>query len=171
MHVSVVHASSVIIAYLIGVPGYILYYWSITYYMMDTLYELVDLVKVNRSIALYDFGMLVHHVVSMIVLEYLWHHHTQKHMYYAFYLAELSNLPMYLVYHLKNSGFKNKYLMKGLIFIEAIAFIGLRLILGGMLSFELMWMQHIPVFMKVASVILLIISLVWTNKLIRQVLG
>lgn len=169
-HVSVIHASSVVISYLFGMPGYILYYWSLTYYMMDTLYELADLYRSNKSIKLYELGMLLHHVISIIVLGYLWSHHTEKHMYYAYYLAELSNFPMYLVHHLKTVGYNNKYMLKVLIFIEAVAFIFLRLVLGSMISFEIMWLEHIPIFMKISSIILLIISLVWTNKLIRQLL-
>lgn len=170
-HVSAIHASSVILAYLLGIPGYILYYWSITYYILDSMYEIVGMIDNNKGIRLFDFGMLLHHFISIAMLKHLCYPGTEKYLYKAFYLAEVSNLPMYMVYHLKVLEYKNKYLTKTLIAIEALGFIVLRLILGGTVTIELVQIDDVSTMLKISAVIMLIISAVWANKLVRQVLS
>jgi len=170
IHVSAVHASTVIIAYLINVPGYILCYWSVTYFIMDTLYELLSIWTFKSKFGLFDAGILLHHFTSIAVLRYLNYPITEPYMLKAFYLSEISNLPMYLVYHLRTSGYTNKYLMKPLIAIEAIGYIALRLMWGGLISFQIWFIRDIPWFMCLASTIMLAISVVWTTKLVKQIL-
>lgn len=170
-HVSAIHASSVILSYLIGVPLSISYYLSITYYIMDTLYEIVDLIKIKKSVRVFDFGVILHHFICISMIGYLYYPHISKYMFKAFYFAELSNMPMYLVYHLKVHGYDNKYLMKGLILVEAMGFIILRILMGGAVTYEMIQIDDVPVTLKASAIIILIISAIWSNKLVRQFLG
>lgn len=173
LYVSVVHASSVVLSYLIGVPGYILLYWSTTYYIIDTFYEILELVSFDKKSRLYTLGMLLHHGLTIMALKYLCYPATVNYMYYAFFLAELSNFPMYLVYQLKSLGYDHDhpYLLKFVICIEAMTFIYLRLIIGGSMGYEMFWKEEIPPFMKFSAYVVFIISLIWTNKLINQLLA
>lgn len=168
MHVSGIHALSVVISYLIGLPGNLLYYWSVTYYMMDTAYEFVELYN-KTNLKLFNLGMMAHHFVTIGVMGYLEHHHGGKQLYYGFFLSELSNLPMYVMYHLRAIKYNNWYVLKLIVVIEALAFIICRLILGGILSFDLFVTSHVPAFVRFASFLILIISVIWTKKLVKQI--
>jgi hypothetical protein len=170
-YVSVIHAMTVILSYLLGIPGYILLHLSITYYIVDTMYELMNLLvpeKENRKIKIYDLGMLLHHVISMITLTYFVDQKVEYYVFRAFYLAEISNLPMYVVYQLKANGYKNNYVLKTIIAIEALAYIVLRLVIGGKITYDMFFENDIPSFVFISAILMLIISAVWTNKLVKQ---
>lgn len=170
IHVSAVHAVVVVISYLLNVPGYVLCYLSVSYFIMDTIYELLSIWAFKSKFRLFDFGILLHHFTSIAVLRYLNYPITAPYMLKAIYLSEVSNLPMYLVYHLRTSGYTNKYLIKPLIVIEAMGYIGLRLVLGGLISLQMWFIKDIPWFMCISSTIMLIISTIWTIKLVKQVI-
>lgn len=170
-YVSAIHAMTVIFSYLLGIPGYILLHLSITYYIVDTTYELINLLipeKPNRKIKIYDLGMLLHHVISIITLTYFTDPKVEYYVFRAFYLAEVSNLPMYVVYQLKANGYKNNYVLKTIIAIEALAYIVLRLIIGGRITYEMWFENEIPLFIFISATLMLIISAVWTSKLVKQ---
>ena len=171
--VSAIHATTVIFSYLVGIPGYILLHLSITYYIMDSMYELMNLLwpeKPNRKITIYDLGMLLHHVICITVLTQFTHPTVEYHVFRAFFLSEVSNMPMYLVYHLKGVKYMNTNMIKFIIAIEALGYIVLRLIIGGKITYDMWFEKDISSFVFTSAILILIISAVWTNKLIRQLL-
>lgn len=168
MSVSATHAVTVILSYVIGIPGNILMHVSISYYLIDTVYELMNSLEQNKKIKIYDLGIVLHHVVSIVALTYFTYLKTEYYLYKAFYLAEISNLPMYLVYHLQKINYANNYVLKPLIAVEALGFIILRLIMGGSIFYEMLFENEIAGIIYILSIIMLIISVVWSQKLIVQ---
>lgn len=171
---STTHAIIVVGCYIFGIAGSTLYYISITYYLVDTLYEFINLVPQNKNkpikIGLYNMGILIHHLIIIISINYLYYEETNKRMYYAFYLAELSNFPMYVVKYLKKVGYQNTIIVHAIIIIEIIGYIYLRLYLGGIEAIMLLFEANSPWLIIFASFAMLIISAVWTYKLIRQII-
>lgn len=170
MHVSAIHATSVILSYLIGISGHLLMYWSTAYYVIDTIYEFINLYKPEKKINLYEFGIVIHHFISMFILSYIPHPNIGYHVYKSFFLAEVSNLPMYTVYHLQKVGYTNNYILKPTIFIEAMAFIICRLIICGQIAYEMFFRPDVPWSVWLASIGILIISAVWVGKLFKQII-
>ena len=168
MNVSAVHAISVILSYLIGIPGHLLIYWSTTYYIMDTLYEGVNLYSPEKNVNLYEFGIILHHIISIFIISYLPQPIIGNYIYQSFFLAEVSNLPMYLVYHLQKIGYTNNYVLKSVIFVEALAYIICRLVLCSEIAYDMFFRNDVPWSIWISSVVILIISAVWTIKLFKQ---
>lgn len=167
MQVSFLHAITVMISYLSNISGELLYYWSLVYYIIDGIPELVIILQ-KREISLFNFGIIFHHIITIKMLDYLTYLETVKYMYYAFFLAEISNIPMYIVYQLKSINYANKLVLKVLIFIEFITYLIARLIIGSYYLY-IMWFDiNVPWLMYISSWILLGISIIWTIKLIKQ---
>jgi hypothetical protein len=172
MFVSATHATSVILAYYMNIPGYYLYYFSVSYYLVDTFFELTNILlpeNGHKNIKLFDCGIVLHHFVTMSGLVYLWYPETQNHMYYAFCMSEISNLPMYVVYYMKHKKIDEEITRKAII-CEAIAYVFIRLILGSKMVCELWYNDNIPSLMTFSAIIILVLSYVWTAKVISQAL-
>lgn len=169
---SATHASFIVLAYLFDITGTTVYYVSLSYYILDTFYELINLVPLNNNkpikIRLYNVGIFIHHIVIIYTLKYLTHTSSEKHMMYAFYLAELSNFPMYVVKYLKKNKYHNKIIINLFIVAEIIAYLYLRIYLGGYQAYTLLFEFDIPYTVIIASWLIIIISTVWTYKLIIQ---
>lgn len=170
MNTSAIHALSVIIAYSLNVPAYVIYYWSLTYYIQDSAWELCLLFCHNRTPRIFDLGIILHHVVSIGLVTQLYYKTTESYVYYPLYLAEVSNLPLYLVYHLRGIQYKNLVIMKLLTIVEVIFYMFFRLYCGGLIVYKNYWIETIPDFIKFSSYFMLIFSIIWTTKLIRQLL-
>lgn len=163
--ISAIHAIGVVFACIFDINAYTLSVWAISYYLVDGVLELMSITK------LYNVGMLVHHCVTIGVLTYLLDPETSYFMRMAFLLSEVSNLPMYLVYHLKSIKYDNKTVIKFLIIVEALFFIVLRMGLGTKMAYECYFVYNMPIPMCLSSVVILGISLQWTIKLIKQILN
>ena len=161
--VSTTHACGVIISSYLNLDNHYLYYWSVCYYITDAMYEIYTIRKI------YNLGMLLHHIVTIGVLNYLLNPITMSYMRTAFLLSEISNLPMYLVYHLKSNKFEQNIMLRLLIFVEAMGFLFLRLFWGGFILYEIIFINPLPIPMCISGTFILIISLLWTIKLIKQV--
>jgi hypothetical protein len=169
MNISAVHALTVIFFYLFDRSVYILYYISLAYYIMDTKYELTNIMYSKKK-SLYDFGIIIHHLLSMSIISYLLIPSVNIYVFYAYFLSEISNLPMYLAYHLIHINYPNKTLIRWITITEAFSFGFFRLCLGGYKAYQVWYMPDTPMFIIVSSVILLLISLIWTIKLSVQLM-
>ena len=167
---SATHAILVILCYLFYIPSYMLHYISITYYVIDTLYEIINLFpQTEKNIKAYDFGTIAHHIIIVLSLKYLLDPITCSYVYYLFFLSELSNLPMYVVYYLKKTKYENDWVIRSIIILEAVGYIVLRLILGTKQVYELFFIPSIPMPMIISAISILVISAIWTRKLVTQV--
>src|SRR6266446_6716899 len=81
---STTHALLVIICYLFYIPSHTLYYISITYYLIDSIYEIINLTTQTMKIKAYDCGILVHHIIIILSLKYLQDPLTASFTYYLF---------------------------------------------------------------------------------------
>lgn len=160
---SSIHASCVILSYLLGLPGYILYYISMAYYGIDTCLELLTMHSI------YNIGMTFHHIVSLMALGYLHNPSTYHHIYFPYFITELSNLPLYVVYHLKAVKYNNKYMMNLLLIIEATIYIGLRLVYGLKMGYVMLFINYTPWPLLIAFVLIYLMSMMWAKGLCRQI--
>lgn len=165
--ISFIHATSVILFFTFGVPANCLFYMTCGYYIMDGLVELVYLVKDKK---LTNLPMIVHHIVSCFALSYLRDPVVAKYLYYSFFLMELSNYPIYLVYHLKSNGYDNENVIKGLISVEALGFTVLRLWFGGKILYNATMSNEVPYITLLASAIIYVMSIFWVYGMIQQIM-
>lgn len=165
--ISSLHATSVILFFTFGVPANCLFYMTCGYYTMDGLVELLYLVKDKK---LTNLPMVVHHIISCFALSYLRDPVVAKYLYLSFFLMELSNYPIYLVYHLKSKGYDNQKVIKGLIGVEALGFIVLRLWLGGQILYNATMSNEVPYITLIASAMIYLMSIFWVYGMILQVI-
>lgn len=69
------------------------YLTSLSYFTYDAL-----LIAVNKDTSSYPY--IVHHLAAAVVLEDIYYLHNRDLLLYLFLLAEISNLPNFVVYHL-----------------------------------------------------------------------
>lgn len=167
---SFIHASSVILFYNLNINynALILYYISRGYYLIDTLYELVTY-KTASTISVYQLGMLLHHVVTLFSIEYLLYPNSVKYVFYCYYLAELSNLPMYLMRHLNSLKVTNKYLLGLILVSEFVSYIVLRMIMCIPIMYKVYYDSNIDNTLKSMTIIMYCISGYWSYKLFGQI--
>lgn len=161
--ISAIHAIGVVFAYVFNINSNLLSIWAISYYITDGILELMVTTK------LYNLGMLLHHCVTIGVLTFLQNPETSDIIRMAFLLSEVSNLPMYLVYHLKSVRYNNQIIIKFLIILEALFFIVLRMGFGSKLAYDCYFVHNMPLQICLSSVVILGISFLWTIKLLKQV--
>lgn len=123
---SLTHASLVILAYLVEGNPAMLYYLSAVYYVVDTIFTMLTIQN------WYGAGLVVHHVLTIWCLQYMRDgSDVAMTMYTIFFLAELSNLPMYYVEHLRISRCDNRQRILSGVAIQLVTTVVIRLILGG----------------------------------------
>lgn len=146
-----------------------IYVVSTSYYIVDTI---INLVYIGGKMGLPFFA---HHVISMIILSFLGiNANANNAIISGLFLAELSNIPMYITYfllqHEKTHPSKMlSYLIYIFTIIETIAFTVLRLIIG---SYKLiMFYLHgdIPLTIFITGLFIEVVSLIWSHKLWKQV--
>lgn len=162
MLISTFHALSIILSYNMNYQGSMLTDWSITYYLMDMFYELQD------QFRLFKLGIILHHILAIINVSYLNDKVVEHYIFYIFYIAEISNMPMYLWYYLSHTGYSNHPILNYIILSEIIFYIILRLGIGTYMSYQYFFIPEMPILINISSVIMLIISMIWTIKLIKQ---
>lgn len=158
------HAINVIFLYLIGINPIIVHYWSCAYYLLDLIMTLKEF-----KITIYDSGILLHHFVTLYTLNYLCYLETYQYMFNGFFISELSNIPMYIVYHLKSTDYQNTIIINCIIIIETMGFIGLRLLYGGQILIIISFIDRMPLLMCVSAWIIFMISFYWSCKLVNQI--
>jgi hypothetical protein len=159
------HAIIVVFSYLTKVSGVTLVYISLSYFIADTLYELS--LKPSK---IYDFGITLHHFFSMLSLIYLREDDPLGQMvYYLYFSLELSNLPMYVVYYLKQIKYCNTSVFRLLLMFETIFYIYMRLYLGGSRVYEYFQEPEGSLIIKTYMVIFVTLSAIWSIKLLSQI--
>lgn len=161
---STLHATFVLIFYTIEIAPIDMLYVTTGYYLFDCIIESIELVKHNR---LYNFGMVLHHTVSMYVLSYLQDPTLCEYIYYSFVIIEVSNFPVYLVYYLKSIKYDNELVMRLLILLEITSFAICRIILYGA-----MLLHGIKIGVSfgplLCGILLYIMSVIWIYGMILQ---
>ncbi len=165
---SSLHALSVILFYQFSLSVLPLFYLSRGYYLMDTLYELVSL-KSASSIKLFHLGMLLHHIVTILSLYYLINPATTFYLYYSYFLAELSNLPMYVMRHLHSINITNKYIVTPILLMEFLAYIIFRMIMCVPIMYAVFLDTNVPIQLKSMTFLMYGLSGFWTYKLFGQI--
>lgn len=166
---SAIHASTVILFYIMSnyfSNLWLLYEISRGYYIIDTLYELIALRRVP-SIKLYHLGLILHHVVTIFGLNYLLNPLTSYYFYRTYFLAEVSNFPLYAIRFFNYKGYNNKYIINSTILIEFIGYLYLRMMLCGPVVYSVLF-DTLPYGFKFMTITMYIISGMWTYKLGKQ---
>ena len=167
--ISAIHALSVISLYSLNVNIMLMYLISRGYYTVDTAYEVADLKRAN-SIKLYQLGMLLHHFVTLYGLQYMINPLTSYYVTYTFFLAEVSNLPLYLMRHLRSKGYYNKYLIKGITFLEFVAYFVLRICMCIPIIYNVFIYSNVDIYLKCMTITMYLISGFWTYKMFGQLI-
>ncbi len=164
--ISSVQCFGVIISYLTSFSPFMLYYWSVTYYILDLG------VEINQMKKLYNFGMIFHHLITIFVLRYLQKEETQLIVFNSFFLVEFSNIFLYLVYHLRLVKYSRLGVMSVLVLFEIIFYGFFRLILGLRIIYYLvlksLTYERDYVILLVGSIGIYIISLIWMRKMCKH---
>lgn len=168
---SAIHALTVIMAFTLNFnfSPLLLYYSSRGYYIIDTLYEITTF-KTAMSMSLYQIGMLLHHGVTLITLNYLLDPRSVNYIFYCYFLAEVSNVPMYIMRHLHSKNIQNKYIMKFILFLEFAAYFVLRMIMCIPIMYSVFNDSKAENVLKSMTVIMYSISGYWTSKLFGQLI-
>jgi hypothetical protein len=165
--VSALHALTTIAMTFSNVPIIVIFHNSRGYYMMDGIYEILDMPMLTQ-IKLYQLGMIFHHIVTFIGLQYLLDPIASHYIHQAFLLAEMSNLPMYVMKHMYMSGIKYYPLRVGVLFVEFLSYIYLRMYLCLLIIHQLFMDSEITGGVKTLSLSIYLISGIWTYKLCCQ---
>lgn len=165
---SSLHALTVIFFYQFNLSVLPLFYISRGYYLIDTMYELSSL-KSALSIKLFQLGMLFHHIVTILSLYYLINPVTTGYLYYSYFLAELSNLPMYVMRHLHSINMTNKYIITPILLIEFLAYIIFRMIMCVPIMYAVFLNSNSQMILKSMVISMYCLSGFWTYKLLGQI--
>lgn len=163
--VSAIHAVTVIGHAYTTIDVSLLFYWSSSYYIIDLVNELLDITN-SKTIKSYQIGMAAHHIISAIGLSYLTDPITCNYLYPCFILAEVSNLPMYIVRHFHTKLKKNNWVLFIALIIELAVYFWLRVVICGVI---IMFMYpHTPIHVNIMASFIYFISVYWSIKLFIQ---
>jgi len=124
---SATHATSVVFAYLLGIPGQYLFYASCGYYCFDGILNFYEFIFTKR---LQNFLMIFHHFISIYGLSCMEIPELYHHVYYAFFLIEVSNFPIYVIYHLKTIKYSNQCIIILVLLSEILMSFICRMVFG-----------------------------------------
>lgn len=175
--VSIMHASGVILTYNIVLYATSdishIYYWSASYYLYDLFLEIWTLIEVirtkqNKKI-LESVGMIVHHLIGIGTMDNLYNHEIQELLFWGFYWAEFSNLPLYAVHHFMSipaSKEDKENKLKLLLPLEISFFAVFRGVL--LLFFLYEGFFVLPWELYICSIMIYALSIFWLVKLSKQ---
>jgi len=169
--ISAMHATSVVIFYLFDFQPRFLFYITSGYYLADGIVESYYLIKTNR---LYNLSILIHHVISWMATYKLTDQidlFGSKYFLGAFFTIELSNYPVYLVYHLKTIGYNNNTVIKLLTVLEIISYIILRVYMCGIKLYESYVFGLFPLHLILSCGFIYVISIIWLYGMFLQLFG
>lgn len=165
-YISALHATFVLLFFTFSVPSSCLFYVTFGYYMFDGIMELYYLVKTRRF---YNLTIVLHHIIACFISYYLRDEVVSKYLYYSFFLTEISNFPIYLVYHLKLKGYNDNFVIKSLICVEALSFFVLRLVLCGINLHKSIISNEVPYPPILCGCLIYIMSTIWLYGMILQI--
>lgn len=157
--VSLVHALIVVVFYITNVKETILFYISCSYYLLDTFYTLY------YYVGIFDFGLILHHIFTIGAIIYLTDEKVSVYVRFIFFVAELSNLPMYFAEYFEMIG--NKRLAFNFILLEVLSYIILRLIFGLYVIYDVIKLEF-PFIIIIAGIIIYIATFVLVISQIKK---
>lgn len=157
--VSLVHALIVVIFYLTNINETILFYISCTYYLLDTIYT------VYYYVGIFDFGLILHHIFTIGAIIYLTDEEASVYIRFIFFVAELSNLPMYFAEYFEMIG--DKRWTYNFILLEVLSYIILRLIFGLYVMYDVIKLEF-PFIIIAAGTIIYIATFVLVVSQIKK---
>lgn len=151
-------------------------YWSGGYYLMDTFrklcyimiannifsYNSIDPKEINIKI---EIMYIVHHIFTMlIILKCGNKYDTKLPFIIGFGIMEISNMPLFIVYHMKHLKYNNLYITIATI-IETIIYTFVRVVLGCVM---LIYAYHVSSEIYYVFCVIYIMSVIWSGILIKQ---
>lgn len=168
-YLSAVHATFIVTSYLFVSNIEYLYYPSIGYYIADCLHEINGIYHSN-NIELTQIGIVIHHIIMLLGLGTLFDPANAQYFYKAYWLAEISNYPLYIRSHLRNKKILNTFVTIIVIFFQVLLFIVLRLWLCGIIMYDMYNNNAMNMPLYIMSSTLYIMSAIWTYMLSKQFL-
>ena len=165
-YISIIHATTILLFFTFKLSASYLFYITFGYYTFDCLLEVYGLFKTRR---LYNLGMILHHIISCYTLSYLLDPIVEEYLLYSFFTIEVSNYPVYLVYHLKSIKYNNKIVIKLLIILEALSFLYFRMFLCGISIYDCIMSGVVPYLPIICGVAIYIMSAMWLYGMILQI--
>jgi hypothetical protein len=164
---STLHATIVGIFYLFGLSSEYLFYISFAYYLVDSFPELYYFIKLRR---LSNLLMVGHHIISCLALTALSNPLDPRIplMVETFAQLEISNYPIYLVYHLKTTGYDNDLVIRLLIFVEFVSYFVLRIYFIGLKLYSIIFFGGFSYLMIIGIGIIYGLSCLWLCGMILQ---
>jgi len=162
--ISASHAFIIMILYIFGYEPAIQMNFSIPYYLYDLIIEL------SGGLNWYSSAMICHHLSSIYIASYLANLELGPNIYFGFFIIEISNIPLYIVYHLKTIRYENKIIVKIFICFEILFSLIFRFGFGIPLIYK-MWFLNTPWLIHLSYSFILVISVLWLNRLWRQLTG
>lgn len=162
--VSLIHSSSVCILFFINflieriftekiIPTTYFMYFSISFYLIDLYADYLTQNNIN-------YPTFIHHILTMISLLYIKEHYF---VYQLLILMEISNVPMYIVYHQICNG---QVVSKLDIYFEILFYVCSRDLIGTyVVIYSYKYMDEL---LRSIVYIIGVMSLYWTQKLFKQ---
>jgi hypothetical protein len=162
-YLSAIHATSVILFYLSSMNILYLYYISMGYYLADIIHEITT---IQKTITLYQVGVIVHHAIVILSLHTLFDIYNAPYYYKAFFLAEISNFPLYVHGHLMLINYPNRTVINIMLVIQILAYTILRLYLWYPIIYNIYMSNNFHYHLMLSVGIIYFISIVWIYKLL-----
>ncbi len=165
-YTSIIHATTILLFFTFNLSSSYLFPVTFGYYIFDGLLEVYGLIKTRR---LYNLGMIFHHIISCYILSYLLDPVVEDYLRYSFFTIEVSNYPIYLVYHLKSIKYNNEIVIRLLIICEALSFLFFRMFLCGISIYDSIMSGLLPYPPIICGVAIYTMSAVWLYGMILQI--
>lgn len=139
----------------------LVYYISTSYFIYDSILQIYNNIMNRASIL-----MLFHHVISIYALQYLYDYENHLLLMYCYMILEISNIPMYIMYHLVKTRNRRKYLVNFVLLCEIFSFMILRVVYLGYVYVNNITRYSYDII--VIATLLYILTLVWLIGMINQ---
>lgn len=131
---------------------------SITYYLFDGLQIVVNYIK-HKVI---DYTYIIHHTLTILLFVNV-DELVEPYLYKGFVAAEVSNIPLYIVYHLLITKHEDKYLIRSAMELEIVTYFICRIIMMGEIVYYLYHMSYYYWF--AVSIPFYLMGVVWMCKI------
>lgn len=169
---NVTYSIIVILSYLIGISRNIIYYISITYYIINSCYKMISLIPYKNTKSMqfqvYDIGILLHNIIIIYTIRYITDNMIGALIFYWLYLIEISNLPIYAVQYFIKMKYKNMNVINLLMVFIVSTYIYINLYLCSYLIYLLLLESTTPILIIVVIPLIIIINGISIYKLIKK---
>lgn len=170
--ISVIHSITCVILCLMNLPEQI-FYLSSSYYTYDMILQILTTAKIFNASTI---SMSIHHIIGVYSLQYLISNNKElvDIFLYMFMLLEISNFPVYIMYHWKQSygkkssekKFSVTLITKILLILEIVTYFVFRMTYT--LYLLIINYQLVPMDLMIISVVLYLLSIFWWMNMIYQ---